>query len=117
MIVLHAGSSGELEPCAQAIAIAFCADQVDEEPVIALAATVHENLRPSIQAVDYDVDASIIVEIAESCSSVSGRSGKSWTQGRRDVLECSVPVVLQQAIGQLVGELIDLFGIVQNRRV
>ena len=93
VIVLHQLAGGDLDAGPEAVPVAFCADQVDQEPVITVGGAVEEQFGPAIQNHYHHVDLPVIVEVPECRAAVSGWDCERGASPRGHVGESEIAVV------------------------
>src|SRR5216684_4528549 len=72
MVVLHqAGLAGHLDPCSDAIAVAFHSDGLDGDPVVGARGNVVQQFGWTSDSGDDDINLAVVVEVPESAPSVS----------------------------------------------
>ena len=93
-----------LDPCAECTAIAFDADQIDEQKVIAVSTIIAQQSWRAIQIVYYHVDVAVIVEIAKCGATTDGWLTHRRTDLRANLSKCAVAVVAVTQLALRVGD-------------
>jgi len=117
VVVLNAERSLHLDLCAQAIAIGFDPDQLQNDPVVAAALkarVVHPYFRRTIQDRDHGIDLAIVVEIAKRRAAMRCWNRKRFSRLCTHILENHPAFVAKHTIGKCERPVRQLHGIIQN---
>ena len=95
--ILHFSfGAGESNLGANRIAVALRAAQVENDPVIAIAAVIAQKMGGTVEIGDHDIDVAIVIEIAERGAPCSPGLCKNVTSRPRNIRELVAGVLQQQ---------------------
>src|SRR5262245_30610314 len=95
-VSLHQITSHDFHARADAAAIAFHANRLDENRIIRVSIVVAQQLRRAVEIGDYQIDVAIVVDVAESDATTRMRIRQYLSKLRRHFSKRAVAIVVVQ---------------------